>query len=93
MIKLLKEFWVNSYITDPFAFYLEIFSVIVSICGSAVLTFTSPHPIMNIVVALYWLGSSTMCWAGFRRRLVWISCLTGWFTIMNTIGLYKVFIQ
>ena len=93
MIKLLKEFWVNSYITDPIAFYLEIFSVIVTICGSAVLTFTSPHPTMNIVFPLYWLGSSTMCLAGFRRRLVWISCLTGWFTIMNTIGLYKVFIQ
>ena len=92
MIKLLKEFWVNSYITDPIAFYLEIFSVIVTICGSAVLTFTSPHPTMNIVFPLYWLGSSTMCLAGFRRRLVWISCLTGWFTIMNTIGLYKVFL-
>ena len=92
MIKLLKEFWVNSYITDPFAFYLEIFSVIVTICGSAVLTFTSPHPIMNIVFPLYWLGSSTMCLAGVRRRLIWIACLTGWFTIMNTIGLYKVFI-
>ena len=93
MIKLLKEFWVNSYKTDNFAFYLELFSVIVTVMGSAVLTFTSPHPIMSVVFPLYWLGSSTMCWAGIRRRLVWIACLTGWFTIMNTIGLYKVFIQ
>ena len=93
MIKLLKEFWVTSYKTDKTAFYLELFSVIVTVIGSAVLTFTSPEPIMSIVFPFYWLGSSTMCWAGFRRRLVWISCLTGWFTIMNTIGLYKVFIQ
>ena len=93
MIKLLKEFWVSSYKTDATAFYLELFSVIVTVMGSAVLTFTSPHPIMSVVFPLYWLGSSTMCWAGFRRRLVWIACLTGWFTIMNTIGLYKVFIQ
>ena len=93
MLKLLKEFWVNSYKTDSTAFYLELFSVVVTVMGSAVLTFTSPEPIMSIVFPLYWLGSSTMCWAGIRRRLIWIACLTGWFTIMNTIGLYKVFIQ
>jgi hypothetical protein len=93
VIKLLKEFWVTSYNTDSTAFYLELFSVVVTVAGSAVLTFTSPSPIMSVVFPLYWLGSSTMCWAGFRRRLVWIACLTGWFTIMNTIGLYKVFIQ
>ena len=93
MYKLLKEFWVNSYKTDSIAFWLELFSVTVTVCGSAVLTFTSPHPIMSIVFPLYWLGSSSMCYAGFRRRLVWIATLIGWFTVMNTIGLYKVFIQ
>ena len=93
MYKLLKEFWVNSYKTDSIAFWLELFSVTFTVCGSAVLTFTSPHPIMSIVFPLYWLGSSSMCYAGFRRRLVWIATLTGWFTVMNTIGLYKVFIQ
>ena len=93
MYKLLKEFWVNSYKTDFIAFYLELISVDVTVAGSAVLTFTSPEPIMSIVFPLYWLGSSTMCLAGVRRRLIWIACLTGWFTIMNTIGLYKVFIQ
>ena len=93
MYRLLKEFWVNSYKTDSIAFWLELFSVTVTVCGSAVLTFTSPHPIMSIVFPLYWLGSSSMCYAGFRRRLVWIATLTGWFTVMNTIGLYKVFIQ
>ena len=93
MYKLLKEFWVNSYKTDSTAFYLELFSVIVTVCGSAVLTFTSPEPLMSIVFPLYWLGSSTMCIAGIRRRLVWIATLTGGFTVMNTIGFYKVFIQ
>ena len=93
MIKLLKEFWVNSYKTDVLAFYLELVSVIVTVLGSAVLTFTSPEPIMSVVFPLYWIGSCTMCAAGIRRRLIWIACLTGWFSIMNTIGLYKVFIQ
>ena len=92
MYKLLKEFWVQSYITDPIAFYLEIISVTVTICGSAVLTFTSPNPIMSIVFPLYWIGSSTMLYAGIRRRQIWLSTLTAWFTTMNTIGLYRVFI-
>ena len=34
MLKLLKEFWVTSYKTDKLAFYLEVFSVAVTIAGS-----------------------------------------------------------
>ena len=93
MYKLLKEFWVNSYKTDFIAFYLELFSVVVTVAGSAVLTFTSPEPIMSIVFPIYWLGSSTLLIAAVRRRQIWLCTLTSWFTIMNTIGLYKVFIQ
>mgnify|MGYP001260383254 FL=1 len=92
MLKLLKEFWVNSYRTDPIAFYFEVVSVAFTICGSCILTFTSPTPIMTIVFPLYWIGSSTMLFAGVRRRQIWLSTLTAWFTTMNTIGLYKVFI-
>ena len=92
MLKLLKEFWVNSYKSDPTAFYCEVVSVAFTVCGSCILTFTSPHPIMTIVFPLYWVGSSTMLYAGIRRRQIWLSTLTAWFTTMNTIGLYKVFL-
>ena len=92
MLKLLKEFWVNSYKSDPTAFYFEVVSVTFTVCGSCILTFTSPHPIMTLVFPLYWIGSSTMLYAGIRRRQIWLSTLTAWFTTMNTIGLYKVFI-
>ena len=40
MYSLLKEFWVNSYKTDQVAFWNELFSVILTIIGSCVLTFT-----------------------------------------------------
>ncbi len=92
MLKLLKEFWVNSYNSDPTAFYFEVVSVAFTIVGSCVLTFTSPNPIMSVVFPIYWVGSSTMLYAGIRRRQIWLSTLTAWFTTMNTIGLYKVFI-
>ena len=92
MLRLLKEFWVNSYKSDPTAFYFEVVSVAFTVCGSCILTFTSPYPIMTIVFPLYWIGSSTMLFAGIRRRQIWLSTLTAWFTAMNTIGLYKVFL-
>ena len=92
MYKLLKEFWVNSYKSDTIAFWFELVSVALTITGSCILTFTSPNPIMSIVFPIYWIGSSTMLIAGIRRRQIWLSTLTAWFTTMNTIGLYRVFI-
>jgi membrane protease YdiL (CAAX protease family) len=90
--RLLKEFWVNSYKTDQVAFWNELFSVILTIIGSCILTFTSPHPTMHYVFPLYLLGSGALCYASYRRRNIWIVVLSGWFTIMNIIGNLKVFL-
>jgi hypothetical protein len=92
VLKLLKEFWVNSYNTDKIAFWFELVSVSLTIIGSCVLTFTSPNPMMSIVFPIYWIGSGTLLVASIRRRQIWLCTLTSWFTIMNTIGLYKVFL-
>ena len=92
MYKILKEFWVTSYKTDKLAFYLEVFSVTVTIAGSWLLTFTSPGPDMRMVFPLYLLGSSTLAWASFRRRIIWTCVLASWFTIMNVIGNFRVFL-
>ena len=91
--RLLKEFWVNSYKTDQEAFWYELLSVSVTIIGSCILTFTSPQPLMHYVFPLYLLGSSTLCYASYRRRQIWIVVLSGWFTIMNIIGNYIVFFK
>ena len=92
MLKLLKEFWVNSYKTDQVAFWYELVSVLVTIIGSCILTFTSPHPLMHYVFPLYLIGSGTLCYASYRRRNIWIVVLSGWFTLMNIIGNLKVFL-
>lgn len=92
MIKLIKEFWINSYVTDKLAFYLEVISVAFTIVGSCLLTFTSPHPNMAWVFPLYLIGSVTLAYASFRRRIIWTCVLASWFTIMNIIGNYRVFI-
>tara|TARA_B100000900_G_scaffold151576_1_gene128714 strand:+ start:105 stop:383 length:279 start_codon:yes stop_codon:yes gene_type:complete len=92
MLKLLKEFWVTSYKTDKLAFYLEVFSVAVTIAGSYLLTFTSPGPDMKWIFPLYLMGSSTLAVAAFRRRIIWTCVLASWFTIMNVIGNFRVFL-
>ena len=92
MIALVREFWTNSYKSDKIAFYFELVSVIFTILGSLVLTFTSPGPLMHIVFPLYLIGSSTMLVAGVRRRLIWMCTLTSWFTAMNIIGNIRVFL-
>lgn len=92
MLKILKEFWVNSYKTDKIAFYFEIVSVAFTILGSIILTFTSPYPIMELVFPIYLVGSSTLAVACWRRRIIWTLVLSSWFTIMNVIGNIKVFL-
>ena len=91
MLKVLKEFWVTSYKTDKLAFYLEIFSVAVTIAGSWLLTFTSPEPDMQWIFPLYLMGSTTLAIAAYRRRIIWTCFLASWFTIMNVIGNIRVF--
>ena len=91
MYQILKEFWVTSYKTDKLAFYLEVFSVAVTIAGSWLLTFTSPEPDMRWIFPLYLLGSSTLAYAAWRRRIIWTCVLASWFTIMNVIGNIRVF--
>ena len=91
MYKILKEFWVTSFKTDKVAFYLEVFSVSVTIAGSFLLTFTSPDPDMRLVFPLYLMGSSTLAVAAYRRRIIWTCVLASWFTIMNIIGHFRVF--
>ena len=91
MFRVLKEFWVESYSTDKRAFYLEVFSVAVTVWGSALLTFTSPGPDMKWIFPLYLLGSITLAYAAYRRRIIWTCFLASWFTIMNVIGNVRVF--
>ena len=92
MYALLKEFWVTSYKTDKLSFYLEVFSVAVTIAGSYLLTFTSPGPDMRLIFPLYLLGSSTLMIASYRSRIIWTCVLASWFTIMNIIGNFRVFL-
>ena len=93
MIERIKKFWIESYNTNVIAFYYEMISAITVIIGSAILTYTVLAPRPDIFIPFYWIGSITGMVGAYYRMSSWILVLTMWFTIMNTIGLYKVFIQ
>ena len=92
MYKLIKDFWLTSYRTDKTAFYHELVSVVFTIVGSCILTFTSPEPKMALVFPIYLVGSITLAIGSYRRRIIWTTVLASWFTIMNVIGNMKVFL-
>ena len=91
MYKLIKSFWLTSYRTDKTAFYYELVSVVFTVVGSCILTFTSPEPEMALVFPIYLIGSITLAIGSYRRRIIWTTILAIWFTIMNVIGNIKVF--
>ena len=62
------------------------------IIGSSILTYTVLSPRPDIFVPFYFVGSSTGLYAAILRKTPWVTVLTGWFTIMNTIALYQLFL-
>ena len=92
IITRVTNFWREGYVADPFAFYMEMVSAISVIIGSSILTYTVLSPRPDIFVPFYFVGSTTGLWAAILRKTPWVTVLTTWFSIMNTIALYQLFI-
>ena len=87
------QFWRDSYTSNPTAFWIEMFSAICVMTGSAILTYTVLAPRPDIFVPFYFLGSVTSLVAAVMRKAAWIAVLTTWFSTMNIIALYQLFIM
>lgn len=91
-MKKILEFWKESYTSNPTAFWIEMFSAISVMTGSAILTYTVLEPRPDIFVPFYFVGSVTSLVAAVMRKAAWIVVLTGWFSTMNVIALYQLFV-
>ena len=68
-------------------------SAIAVIIGSAILTYTVLNPRPDIFVPFYAVGSAMGLWGAVLRQAAWVVVvLTTWFTAMNSIALYQLFI-
>ena len=91
MIKRIGEFFKESYLTSPVAFYAEMIEAALLISASAVLTFTILDPATKIFVPMYLVGSILGVVSAVIRQAAFVIVLCSWFVMMNTIALYQLF--
>ena len=82
----------SSYTSHPLAFWFEMISAITVIIGSGILTYTVLEPRPDLLIPFYWVGSTTGFIGAYYRISAWVMVLTFWFTAMNTIALWRLFV-
>ena len=80
------DFWKNSYNTDHVSFWFEMVSFVFTVGASMTLALTARDPNMLHIYPLFFVGSSTQCYAAYRRGAAWVTLLTGYFAIINVVG-------
>ena len=86
-----KSALTRHYNRDPIAFLFEMIGMMFTIAGSAIMAITAKDPNMAIIYPLFLVGSITGFVAYTRLEMIWTIVLTGYFIIINTIGLIVVF--
>ena len=81
-----KQFWINSYASDKTAFYFELVSFIFTVGASLTLAVNAYDPDMSIVYPFFFIGSTTQCYAAYRRGAAWVMMLTFYFSLVNIFG-------
>ena len=82
----IKQFWINSYASDKTAFYFELVSFIFTVGASLTLAVNAYDPDMSIVYPFFFIGSTTQCYAAYRRGAAWVMMLTFYFSLVNIFG-------
>ena len=82
----MKKFWLNSLQSDRTAFMFEMVSFVFTVGASMTLALTARDPNMLNIYPLFFVGSSTQCYASYRRGAAWVTLLTGYFAIINVFG-------
>lgn len=86
MIVHIKNYWLDSYYSDKVAFWFELVSFVFTVAASMTLALNADDPNMLIVYPGFFIGSSTQCYASYRRGLPWILLLTFYFSCINIVG-------
>ena len=81
-----KQFWKQSYRSDPTAFGFELTSFVFTVAASLYLAITADAPNMAIVYPGFFVGSVTQCYAAVRRGAAWVMMLTFYFSCVNVFG-------
>ena len=92
MITKVKNFVRESYEQSRVAFFCEMAEATLLISASAVLTYTVLNPATKIFIPLYFVGSILGIISAIIRKAAFVIVLCSWFTIMNVIALWRLFL-
>jgi len=86
VIEKIKQFWINSYVSDRTAFWFELVSFLFIVSASTYLAVHADNPDMRLIYPASFVASSTGCYAAFRRGSAWVVVITGYFSLVNLFG-------
>lgn len=85
-MKSVRQFAIDSYKSDPIAFYLELVAFVSTVTASFMLAFTADQPDMRIIYPGFFIGSVTGALGYYRRRILFPLMLTTYFGFVNIFG-------
>ena len=92
MIIRVQKFFKESHRLSPTAFYCEMIEASLLISASAILTFTVLDPATRLFIPMYFVGSIFGIISAVIRQAAFVIILCSWFTFMNAIALWKLFL-
>lgn len=92
MIIRVQKFFKESHRLSPTAFYCEMVEASLLISASAILTFTVLDPATRLFIPMYFIGSIFGIISAVIRQAAFVIILCSWFTLMNAIALWKLFL-
>jgi hypothetical protein len=90
MIRNVKNFLVESYTSDPLAFWCEMIGSLAAIVASGWLSFTADNPPLIWIYPFYLTSSLFHVVASVRRNAAWIAILSVYFTVINIYGILNL---
>jgi hypothetical protein len=81
-----RAFWLNSYRSDPTAFFFELTSFVFTVIASLYLAVHADAPDLRMVYPGFLIGAVTQCYAAARRGSAWVMLLTFYFACVNIFG-------
>jgi len=82
----IQHFFIQSYHSDRIAFYFEMISFVFTVAASLTMAITADSPRLEYIYPGFLVGSTTQCYASYRRGAAWVMLLTGYFACINVFG-------
>ena len=88
-MKIILNFWRDSFRSNPIAFYLELISFIFVVIATVLLSISAKNPNMALIYPFFLLSSLSAIFAHLRRKLAWPLLASSYFVCVNIVGFIR----